>query len=204
MADDHELLAQWGEGDSRAGSTLFARHFAGLFRFFATKVDDEVEDLVQATLLNCVKYRARLARADSFKAYLFTIARRRLYQHLTSKIRAESIDFGASSIVDLGGSPSSVLAHKEEEHALLGALRTLPVELQVLLELHYWEHMTIDESAKVLELPLGTAKTRLRRARTLLRERLQGAHGTGSDEGLERFVADAGPAAPPAPSGAAG
>ena len=186
MVADLELLTQWGSGDHDAGSELFARYFDGLFRFFATKVDDEVDDLVQATFLNCVKYRARLQEADSFKAYLYSIARRRLYQHLTVKIRAKAIDFSTSSIVDLGGSLSSIVGHREEERLLLVALRSLPVELQVLLELHYWEGMTIDESAQVLDTPLGTAKTRLRRARALLRDRLG-----GREDALERIAAAA-------------
>ena len=125
-------------------------------------------------MLNCVKYRARLQEADSFKAYLYAIARRRLYEYLTRKIQAKAIDFSTSSIVDLGGSLSSIVGRREDERLLLAALRSLPVELQVLLELHYWEGMTIDESAQVLEVPLGTAKTRLRRARVLLRDQLGG------------------------------
>ncbi|MEM6992573.1 MAG: sigma-70 family RNA polymerase sigma factor [Myxococcota bacterium] len=184
MTSDHDLLARWASDDADAGGELFARYFPGLFRFFATKVDDEVEDLVQATLLNCVKYRARLEAAESFKAYLYTIARRRLYKYLTTKVRSQAIDFGASSVIDLGGSPSSIVAQREGERRLLAALRALPVELQVLLELHYWEGMTIGESAQVLELPLGTAKTRLRRARTLLRAQLGHSDGPESDNPL--------------------
>jgi len=183
---DHELLARWGNDDSVAGSELFARYFRGLFRFFATKVDDEVDDLVQSTLLDCVKYRERLRAADNFKAYLYTVARRRLYRHL-SATRAQGIDFGVSSIIDLGGSPSSIVARHAEEQTLVRSLRTLPVELQVLLELHYWEDMTVDDAAQVLELPLGTAKSRLRRARKLLREKL-GIDPSAPDHVFDRSV----------------
>ena len=181
VPSDIELLASWGAGDTAAGNTLFERYFERLFRFFATKVDDELDDLVQATLLDCVKYRERVQQAESFEAYLFQVARRRLYRYLSTKIRAEAIDFGASSIVDLGGSPSSIVAQRQQERSLVAALRSLPVELQVLLELHYWEALTIAEAAQVLELPLGTAKTRLRRARSLLRAQLF-PHGDEADD----------------------
>jgi len=186
---DHELLARWGNDESAAGSELFARYFRGLFRFFATKVDDEVDDLVQSTLLDCVKYRERLRAADNFKAYLYAIARRRLYRHL-SATRSKAVDFGVSSIMDLGGSPSSIVARHAEEQNLVRSLRTLPVELQVLLELHYWEEMTVDDAAKVLELPLGTAKSRLRRARRMLREKL-GIDPDAPDDAFDRSVAAA-------------
>lgn len=55
---------------------------------------------------------------------------------------------------------------------LLEALRGIPVEFQVALELHYWEHMSDAEIGRALELPLGTTKSRIRRARQLLAERI--------------------------------
>jgi RNA polymerase sigma-70 factor (ECF subfamily) len=48
------------------------------------------------------------------------------------------------------------------------ALRRLPVELQVVVELHYWEEQSTAEMAEVLEVPQGTVKSRLRRAREQL------------------------------------
>jgi len=74
----------------------------------------------------------------------------------------------------------------EEERALLGALRGLPLELQVLLELHYWEDLSTSELAGVLEIPQGTVKTRIRRARELLESALASGprplHGDQLDE----------------------
>jgi DNA-directed RNA polymerase specialized sigma24 family protein len=48
-------------------------------------------------------------------------------------------------------------------------LRTIPFELQVVLELHYWEQCPVAEIAEVLGVPEGTAKSRLRRGREQLR-----------------------------------
>jgi len=188
VASDYELLARWADSDAAAGNQLFGRYFDGLFRFFATKVDDEVDDLVQGTLLDCVKYRSRLGQADDFKAYLYKIARHRLYRHFGAKARSGDVDFGVSSVIDLGSSPSSIIAQREEERRLLVALRGLPVELQILLELHYWETMTIEHAANVLEMPVGTAKSRLRRAKRLLRERLSGLPSEGPDQALDELV----------------
>ncbi|MCA9705484.1 MAG: hypothetical protein KDK70_06540 [Myxococcales bacterium] len=56
---------------------------------------------------------------------------------------------------------------------LLAALRALPVDLQVALELFYFEHIRGPELAEVLGLPEGTVRSRLRRGREILRERLQ-------------------------------
>ena len=48
------------------------------------------------------------------------------------------------------------------------ALRHLPLDLQVVVELHYWEEHSTAQIATVLEVPQGTVKSRLRRARALL------------------------------------
>jgi RNA polymerase sigma-70 factor (ECF subfamily) len=53
------------------------------------------------------------------------------------------------------------------------ALQHLPLETQVLLELFYWEELSIDEVATALEIPKGTVKSRLFNARALLRETLE-------------------------------
>jgi DNA-directed RNA polymerase specialized sigma24 family protein len=61
------------------------------------------------------------------------------------------------------------IAHNQK---LLLALRRIPLDSQVALELHYWEAMTAAEIGEVLDVPLGTAKTRLRRAKQLLEAEL--------------------------------
>jgi DNA-directed RNA polymerase specialized sigma24 family protein len=53
------------------------------------------------------------------------------------------------------------------------ALRRIPLDSQVALELHYWESMTAAEIGEVLGMPLGTVKTRLRRAKQLLEVELR-------------------------------
>lgn len=55
---------------------------------------------------------------------------------------------------------------------IVDALRRIPVELQIALELHYWEGLSASEFADVLDIPLGTVKTRLRRAKQRLRAEL--------------------------------
>ncbi len=169
MRDDLTLLAAWHEGDRTAGNELLARHFDLLYRFFASKVADEVEDLIQNTLLATVKYIDKVAQASSFKAYLFTIASNQLYAHLRGKLRdGERIDFTVTSAVELGLTPSEIVAKHEREQQLSLALRRLPLELQIVLELGYWEELSASEIAAVLSVPVGTAKSKIRRAKQQL------------------------------------
>ena len=188
---DLDLLQEWRDGSRAAGSSLLQKYFDNLHRFFSSKVDDEVEDLIQLTMLACVRYQASLEGVESFKAYLFTVARNQLYRHLRGRVKRDAVDFGVTSVVALGVSPTSIVARREDQQRLVGALRALPVELQVLLELHYWEGLSTSELAAVVELAQGTVKSRLRRAKSLLSEALaNGATGVtaGSEDALGAWV----------------
>lgn len=169
---DGELLERWREGDEAAGRELFARHFDAVFRFFRNKVSTGAEDLTQQTFLGAVRGKTRFRGQSSFRTYLFTIARNRLYTHYRDRQRADAvIEVGAQSAADLGAaSPTGMIAKREEQKLLLQALRHLPLDMQVALELHYWEGMTTREIAEVTETPEGTIKRRLQRARARLDE----------------------------------
>lgn len=174
MGEDLELLSAWRDGDRSAGNELLSRHFASLHRFFASKVGDEAEDLIQNTLLACVTYIDKVAAASSFKAYLFTIAANQLYAHLRKHAREGAvIDFTVASAVELGLSPSGVVAQHQRDQQLSAALRRLPLELQIVLELGYWEELSAREIATALELPVGTAKSKIRKAKQMLAKELE-------------------------------
>ena len=65
---DAGLLAAWRNGDDRAGNALLERHFDSLCRFFRSKLDRGVDDLIQKTLLRALENSERLRQAASFKS----------------------------------------------------------------------------------------------------------------------------------------
>ena len=180
MADDDlQLLDAWRDGDAAAGSELFRRYFKPLLRFFFNKAGDaDVEDLIQKTMLACVGSRDRFRGASSFRTYLFRIARNEL---LMSWRRRRSrgagggggIDFGVTSIADLGPSPSTIARIAEDRRLLLEALAMLPADMQLTLELHYWEGMSASELAEMFEVEPTTIRTRLHRARQQLKAAIE-------------------------------
>ncbi|MEQ8460653.1 MAG: sigma-70 family RNA polymerase sigma factor [Sandaracinaceae bacterium] len=176
MGDDAELLRAWRAGDATAGAALYDRTFPLVNRFFRCKVDDEIAvDLIQATFLAAVESLERFRGASSFRAFLLGIARHELLDHYRSKARDRSVPIDELTLEDLDPSPSSLLRHGREQRALLSALRSLPLELQLLVELHYWEGLTGPELSDALELPEGTVRSRLRRAREQLRSTVERA-----------------------------
>ncbi|MEM7160226.1 MAG: sigma-70 family RNA polymerase sigma factor [Myxococcota bacterium] len=169
MADDFETLDRWRAGDRKAGNELLQRHFDSLYRFFRNKVDSGVDDLIQRSFLACIESKDKFRKQASFRTYLFTVARHELYRHFRRNRRAsETDDIGEMSVLDLGTSPSNVAAKRQEQKLLLRALRGIPLDLQLAVELFYWEGLSTAEIAEILEVPQGTAKSRLRRAREAL------------------------------------
>ena len=170
--DDADLVDAWRDGEEKAGRELFARHFDAVYRFFRNKVESAADDLTQQTFLGVVRGKERFRGQSSFRTYLFTIARNRLYTFYRDRNRSNKvIEVGEKSAADLGAaSPTGLIAQREEQKLLLKALRHLPLDMQVALELHYWEGMTVREIADITETPEGTIKRRLQRARSKLDE----------------------------------
>lgn len=177
MNEDFELLTRWRSGDKTAGNDLVRRHFSGVYRFFRSKLDAGVEDLTQQTFLAVAEGRDRFRAEGSFKAYLFGIARRQLMLALRGRYRAGKVFAPAEhSVQDLvpgvGPSPSQAAASVRDQEILLGALRGIPVDFQIAVELHYWEGMSVNEIAEATGVATGTVKSRLHRARDMLQDRI--------------------------------
>ena len=174
MASEAELIAAWRQGEREAGRVLFERYYKVLERFFANKIGSDPLDIIQETFLACVAGRDRLRSDQSFRSYLFSIAHNLLKRHYAREQRSEkTLDLSTLSSIDLSPGPSTMIGRCDEQRILLHALRRIPVESQIVLELTYWEGMTSQEIAEALEVPSGTVRTRLRRARALLDQALE-------------------------------
>ena len=170
---DAELLQRWKSGDTRSGQKLFGRYYDAVSRFFGNKLTRDRADLVQTTFSTCLEKVEGLENAASFRSFLFGIARFELLHYYRRKSQRE-VPFDADSVsaYDVDPSPSLVIAKHQEQRLLLEALRHIPLELQIVLELTYWEKLTTAEMADLLGIPEGTVKSRVRRARQKLDEQL--------------------------------
>lgn len=178
---DGSLLGAWKRGDERAGARLYRRHAGAVQRFLRNKVAErDVADLMQATFLECFEHSDRYREGASFRAFMLGFARNLLLHHYRARYRKDDrVDLGVSSVVELGVSPTGMIAGKQEERCLLAALRSLPTEQQILLELFYWEGMQGKELSELYAVPEGTVRTRLRCARQRLVETFERLEGAG-------------------------
>ena len=190
-ADDIALLDAWRAGDKQAGNALLARHFQALLRFFENKVGADADELIQRTLLACAESHRQFRGDASFRTYLFTVARHELYAHYERRARAaNNEDIGSRSIADLATSPSGIVARRREHDLLLRALRAIALDFQVALELHFWEGMSGPEMAEVLGLAEGTVRSRIRRAKEALEEKMKELAAVGDEAALEASLSD--------------
>lgn len=192
--NDAELLEAWRTGETSAGAELIARNTEFLARFFANKVDESIDDLLQATFLRCVESRDRIRDPAKFRSYLLSIAHRELLAYFRSRSRERGLFSAQStSVWDIAPRPSTVVVQQEEQRLLAEALRRIPLAFQIALELYYWQDFTAPRIAEALELPEGTIRSRLRRGRELLLEQMQAlrasdVYGRPSLEDLERWA----------------
>lgn len=171
---DATLLARWRSGDAAAGQRLADSYYAAVRRFFEARVPAQAEDLTQKTFLAAFEGAAQGRVGISFRAYLFGVARRRLLMQLRSGYQRRN-----ASVLDHDPEPmhrtslTGVFARSQEQHFVLRAFTTLPHELQMTVQLYYWEGMPVAEIAEVTDVATSTVTTRLARARERMREAVE-------------------------------
>ncbi len=173
MRDDLELFERWSDGDVIAGQELVNRHYETIFFFFASKLPDHLaSDLTQETFETMCAKTDSLHIHTSFSSYLLGIARWKLVEFFGRRARRK-FDPITESFEGLDASPSitSLLGDKRRSSRLVMALRKLPLDDQILLELQTYEALQLREIAEILGVShnriatrLATAKRRLRRA----------------------------------------
>jgi RNA polymerase sigma factor (sigma-70 family) len=173
--EDDELYRVWVGGDAAAGGVLVDRHLRKLARFFANKVGSpsDAEELVGQSFEICARKLGDWNGTGTFRSYLFGIAHNVLRNYLRSKRRnGREIDPATDAIASLGPSPVTIVGDHREQRLLLEALRQIPVEHQLVLEMAYFEDLSRAEIAEALGIPAGTVASRTRRAHELLTEAL--------------------------------
>ena len=151
VSDDFELLQAWRDGDERAGNTLFRRHFRSLFRFFSTKIDGPVDDLVQETITRAIKSFPKLRGSSQAEAerWLFGIARNVHMQAVTKQVGIRLRQDVASELAKYLQRTCEAVWYRPD---IVTALSELPLGQLEVLRLML-EGLTIREIAQRLDLP---------------------------------------------------
>lgn len=162
------LIRHWRSGDRHSGDRLLRRYLPVLQNYFSRRVNSNVDDLIQRTLLACVQAVDRYEGRSSFKTYLLGIAHHQFLMSLRREPRAGG-DVTASGIPTGDDSPSQLAAFRQEHFILVKALIRLTPEYLNVLKLFYWSQLSVEQIAETLSIAPGTVKSRLSRGRAELK-----------------------------------
>ncbi len=181
--DEATLVAQARRGDKQAFAKLVDQHAVRLHGFILRLCGDAdmAMDLTQETVLNAWRGMPRFDGKCRFYTWIYRIGRntvisaaraRAVRPTVEMSLGPESADMaGASDAAD----PAAGLERQEDVDRVVGALRNLPLDLREILILRDIEDRSYEAIAELLQIPAGTVRSRLFRAREQLREILGGA-----------------------------
>jgi RNA polymerase sigma-70 factor (ECF subfamily) len=168
------LLAVRCQLGERAAFDELIRRWAEPLRRYALRVVGETgaaDELAQEIWLGVLQGMRRLQDPLRFRSWLFGIAHRRLMDHLRGRYAAPDGAVEVAEEIDAGlPDPDRDLEARELERGL----QRLPAFEREVLSLFYLEELSLAEVAQVLAIPVGTVKSRLFRARKLLRLEITG------------------------------
>ena len=192
---DDELMERFQKGDEGAFTLLVRRHERPLINFIAQFIGDRdsAEDLAQETFIRIFQAAPRYKRGRAqFNTWMYHIASNLCKNELRNRSRrerhwvdntvkdddAEDASAGVESRIanapaDASYQPDVVLERKELRDALRKAVAALPEQYREPLVLRDIQGLSYEEISKVLGIRMGTTKSRINRARLILKDKLK-------------------------------
>jgi RNA polymerase sigma-70 factor (ECF subfamily) len=196
--EDDDAIAGVLDGDSGAYRTLIDRYGARLIAYCRARVrsQEEAEDAAQEIFIRAFKALPRFRRGESFPAWLFTIAGNYLRSRFRSffferrRVERAGIDMMAGNpeagMKGFGDPVAETEKALEAEH-LHEAIASLKPDMRTVIEYFYFAELSVIDTAKVLGIGEEAVKTRLFRARKLLRRYLENQQpGTAPGSNVRR------------------
>lgn len=170
-AEDELLVVRCQLGERAAFDELTERWHGPLWKYVRRLAgsDDAAKDLTQDVWLRVLRGIHRLRQGSRLRPWLFGIARRAVMDRLRGQYARPAeveVDEAALSVDPEAGDIEQEIAAMQQQ------LARLPVVEREVLTLFYLRELSLGEVADVLEVPIGTVKSRLYRARHLLRRGL--------------------------------
>ena len=176
---DEQLLTRHLDGDASAFRTLVERHHGELLQFIFRFTNSRAvaEDVVQDAFLQVHLSAGSFDPSRRLKPWLFTIAANKARDHLRSRTRRREVPLDAQIgdqddtgqrfldlLADEGTEPLAQLAEDEKRAVVRAIVEQMPTHLSEALILAYYHRFAYREMAEILEIPLGTVKSRLHAA----------------------------------------
>ena len=192
---DDELMERYQKGDENAFTLLVRRHQRPLVNFIARFINDKdsAEDLAQETFIRIFKASDRYkSEGAHFKTWMYHIASNLCKNELRNRGRRDryrvdnvvnsgndsdgdtaQVDLIANTPANSAFQPEVALERKELRNAIQKAITELPEQYRLPLVLRDIQGLSYNQISEVLELRNGTTKSRINRARLMLKEKLK-------------------------------
>ena len=164
---DEVLIGRIANGDRLAMQVLYARYHVRVFRFVVRLVRDEVtaEDVISEVFLDVWRQADRFEGRATVSTWLLAIARFKAISALRRRRDEELDEEAAAAIEDLSDNPATALEKKDKSAMLRKCLAGLSAEHREIIDLVYYHERSIDDVAKIINVPPNTVKTRMFYAR---------------------------------------
>lgn len=177
---DEKLILRFQEGDINAYNELVKRYKDRLlnfvFRYFNNR--EQAEDVVQDTLIKLYTHASYYKKIAKFSTWIFTIAKNNALTELRKNKRkqTDSLWTEDGKVIDINSKEQSLDIKVQNEIAidqLNKFLDEIPENFRMAVVLRDFQELSYDEISKILEIPIGTIKSRINRGRIQLAEKMK-------------------------------
>jgi RNA polymerase sigma-70 factor (ECF subfamily) len=174
---DETLVVRIAANDRLAMQALFARHHVRIYRFVLRLVGDRelAEDLLNDVFLDVWRQAARFEGRSAVSTWLLAIARFKALSSLRRRSDQELDQATAAALEDPGDDPEVAIRKKDQGDIVRQCLSRLSPEHREIIDLVYYQAMTISHVACIVGIPESTVKTRMFYARKRLADLLEAA-----------------------------
>lgn len=189
---DEDLVALAQVGDEAAFTELVHRHESRVYTLALKMLRNpaDAEDVLQETFINVLRSLKQFRGESTFATWLYRIAYNGTLMRLRKSSMAVSLDEAIEGdeseipreLTDWSHDPESALLNQETRSEMQAAVDTLSTPLRSVFILRDVDGLSTEETAAVLDVSLQVVKTRLHRARMIMRNRLTDYYRTQREE----------------------
>ena len=177
---DEKLISRFQEGDINAYNELVKRYKDRLLNFVLRYFNnvEQAEDVVQDTLIKLYTHASYYKNVAKFSTWIFTIAKNNALTELRKNKRkkTDSLWTDDGQVIDINSKEESLDSKVQNEIAidqLNKFLDEIPENFRMAVVLRDFQELSYEEISKILEIPIGTIKSRINRGRIQLAEKMK-------------------------------
>lgn len=174
MLDDTQIIDIYLNGNREALNILIERYKTALYRFcyHLTSNKQEADDLFQDTWVKAVEKIRQYDNSRAFNVWLFSIAMNNYRDKYRKAKRwlSKLTDVFGENIQSEEPTAAEHVEGKEVKDLLVKCINELKDSYRIPLILYYYKEISYEDIAKILDIPLGTVKSRLNSAKKKLKE----------------------------------